>query len=283
MPPGGQRTIGRHVVISLCAACTGCILRCAAPRLAGQLCLGAACTGCICPAYCRKQHLFSFASALPARGASDITTESARDVVFASALPARGASDHHSPGSIRDPLCLGAACTGCIGESRDQHGLSGSLPRRCLHGVHPPRWKPTTEPRCFASALPARGASLRADHCGREVRSLPRRCLHGVHPTTSRRLPTSGTLPRRCLHGVHRQKPTNCGTPFCSIRRESVDSFSEINSKDSCADYFPALFCCQGDLHHHYRQPRTDNRPVLRCEQHRLFLFILSSHYRRLL
>lgn len=90
-------------------------------------------------------------------------------------------------------------------------------------------------------------------------------------------------LPRRCLHGVHRQKPTNCGTPFCSIRRESVDSFSEINNKDSCADYFPALFCCQGDLHHHYRQPRTDNRPVLRCEQHRLFLFILSSHYRRLL
>ena len=55
-------------------------------------------------------------------------------------------------------------------------------------------------------------------------------------------------LPRRCLHGVHRQKPTNCGTPFCSIRRESVDSFSEINNKDSCADYFPALFCCQGDL-----------------------------------
>ena len=87
----------------------------------------------------------------------------------------------------------------------------------------------------------------------------------------------------RCLHGVHRQKPTNCGTPFCSIRRESVDSFSEINNKDSCADYFPALFCCQGDLHHHYRQPRTDNRPVLRCEQHRLFLFILSLHYRRLL
>ena len=96
-------------------------------------------------------------------------------------------------------------------------------------------------------------------------------------PTKSR------ALPRRCLHEVHRQKPTNCGTPFCSIRRESVDSFSEINNKDSCADYFPALFCCQGDLHHHYRQPRTDNRPVLRCEQHRLFLFILSLHYRRLL
>lgn len=113
----------------------------------------------------------------------------------------------------------------------------------------------------FRCALPARGASTR-------------RCLLAF---------TMPSLPRRCLHGVHRQKPTNCGTPFCSIRRESVDSFSEINSKDSCADYFPALFCCQGDLHHHYRQPRTDNRPVLRCEQHRLFLFILSSHYRRLL
>ena len=150
MPPGGQRTIGRHVVILLCAACTGCIL-------------------------CRDYR------------------------------------------------------------------------RRCT-------WH-------FASALPARGASIRGD------------------AAAGGRTP----LPRRCLHGVHRQKPTNCGTPFCSIRRESVDSFSEINNTDSCADYFPALFCCQGDLHHHYRQPRTGNRPVLRCEQHRLFLFILSSHYRRLL
>lgn len=112
---------------------------------------------------------------------------------------------------------------------------------------------------------------------------LPRRCPHGVHRRQWLPARCAATLPRRCLHGVHRQKPTNCGTPFCSIRRESVDSFSEINNKDSCADYFPALFCCQGDLHHHYRQPRTGNRPVLRCEQHRLFLFILSSHYRRLL
>ena len=103
---------------------------------------------------------------------------------------------------------------------------------------------------------------------------LPRRCLHGVHHVPDGQPTSLGALPRRCLHGVHRQKPTNCGTPFCSIRRESVDSFSEINNKDSCADYFPALFCCQGDLHHHYRQPRTGNRPVLRCEQHRLFLFI---------
>lgn len=122
------------------------------------------------------------------------------------------------------------------------------------------------------------GCKWRADNG-----SLPRRCLHEVHLERSRNNAGMLTLPRRCLHGVHRQKPTNCGTPFCNIRRESVDSFSEINNKDSCADYFPALFCCQGDLHHHYRQPRTGNRPVLRCEQHRLFLFILSSHYRRLL
>ena len=134
----------------------------------------------------------------------------------------------------------------------------------------------------FASALPARGAS-RSLVCCTSYQPLPRRCLHGVHLMANLTLMLARTLPRRCLHGVHRQKPTNCGTPFCSIRRESVDSFSEINNKDSCADYFPALFCCQGDLHHHYRQPRTDNRPVLRCEQHRLFLFILSSHYRRLL
>ena len=137
---------------------------------------------------------------------------------------------------------------------------SHTLPRRCLHGVHRLIFCSLLSQRGFASALPARGASL-ASPC----------------------IILCFALPRRCLHGVHRQKPTNCGTPFCSIRRESVDSFSEINNKDSCADYFPALFCCQGDLHHHYRQPRTDNRPVLWCEQHRLFLFILSSHYRRLL
>ena len=135
----------------------------------------------------------------------------------------------------------------------------------------------------FASALPARGAS----RCvGRVLLDgylcLGAACTGCIFSATTEYFPVS-PLPRRCLHGVHRQKPTNCGTPFCSIRRESVDSFSEINNKDSCADYFPALFCCQGDLHHHYRQPRTDNRPVLRCEQHRLFLFILSSHYRRLL
>ena len=145
--------------------------------------------------------------------------------------------------------------------SKDHRAARCYFALRCLHGVHRTLIASPLPRSSFASALPARGASgcLQTD---------------GASPIP---------LPRRCLHGVHRQKPTNCGTPFCSIRRESVDSFSEINNKDSCADYFPALFCCQGDLHHHYRQPRTDNRPVLRCEQHRLFLFILSLHYRRLL
>ena len=216
-PSGGQRTIGRHVVISLCAACTGCIL----------------CAFSICP--------------------------------------------HHT-----------------------------TLPRRCLHGVHRVQHPGRHMAAAFASALPARGASEPRRWRIVCTGPLPRRCLHGVHlrdmlsTADGGRLclgaactgcirqmlprPRSGSsLPRRCLHGVLRQKPTNCGTPSCSIRRESVDSFSEINIKDSCADYFPALFCCQDDLHRHYRQPRTGNRPVLRCEQHRLFLFILSSHYRRLL
>ena len=205
-------------------------------------------------------------------------------LLFRCALPARGASLLPLPAAHGGCLCLGAACTGCIQCLPICRCSSIALPRRCLHGVHR-RCRRLSPWRC----------------------PLPRRCLHGVHLFHRQRqivlkqqlclgaactgciqhycsTPAyTGSLPRRCLHGVHRQKPTNCGTPFCSIRRESVDSFSEINNKDSCADYFPALFCCQGDLHHHYRQPRTDNRPVLRCEQHRLFLFILSSHYRRLL
>ena len=216
MPPGGQRTIGRHVVISLCAACTGCITRALQVRRSAS----SLPRRCLHGVHLVQFHLHvkrcHFASALPARGAS-----AAQVLVIGDMC-----------------LCLGAACTGCITAAKRLKKTPKPLPRRCLHGVH----------------------LLHAIHAGAEA-----------------------PLPRRCLHGVHRQKPTNCGTPFCSIRRESVDSFSEINSKDSCADYFPALFCCQGDLHHHYRQPRTDNRPVLRCEQHRLFLFILSSHYRRLL
>ena len=56
---------------------------------------------------------------------------------FASALPARGASGRGRGRFNQQPLCLGAACTGCIRPIR---------PRDCIS--------------CdFASALPARGAS----------------------------------------------------------------------------------------------------------------------------
>ena len=202
-----------------------------------------------------------FASALPARGASSPRCRLTHGICFASALPARGASENIPYSKFTVKLCLGAACTGCI-EALERLAVAQKV---------------------FASALPARGASIGPTSTLATPCALPRRCLHGVHRGALAAVPWRDTLPRRCLHGVHRQKPTNCGTPSCSIRRESVDSFSEINIKDSCADYFPALFCCQDDLHHHYRQPRTGNRPVLRCEQHRLFLFILSSHYRRLL
>ena len=88
MPPGGQRTIGRHVVISLCAACTGCIL-----------------------------------------DASALVTQA---TLFASALPARGASDPLMGVLCTQDLCLGAACTGCItGERLTQYEVNLCLGAAC--------------------------------------------------------------------------------------------------------------------------------------------------------
>ena len=196
-------------------------------------------------------------------------------LLFRCALPARGASRLDLPPDTSWRALPRRCLHGVHPKRLRQLPRRVPLPRRCLHGVHHARV--TSAPFClfFASALP-KAFTVALPFAS----ALPARGASGISARAAGR---PDTLPRRCLHGVHRQKPTNCGTPFCSIRRESVDSFSEINNKDSCADYFPALFCCQGDLHHHYRQPRTDNRPVLRCEQHRLFLFILSSHYRRLL
>ena len=110
-----------------------------------NLCLGAACTGCI----------------------TDQALQVIEEIHFASALPARGASARKIKAGKALTLCLGAACTGCIVRDVPDFFHPDALPRRCLHGVHPPRWKPGTTPRCFASALPARGASfaprLRAD------------------------------------------------------------------------------------------------------------------------
>ena len=54
---------------------------------------------------------------------------------------------------------------------------------------------------------------------------------------------------------------------------EQVDSFSE-----TCADYFPCLFCCQSALWRHLRQPRSGNRPVERCEALRDSVLAGCSH-----
>ena len=92
--------------------------------------------------------LLDFASALPARGASpavdgfsfcgpslprrclhgvhrSMEARFSAAGVFASALPARGASGFQAGMVALNLLCLGAACTGCIGKSRqiEYYGL----------------------------------------------------------------------------------------------------------------------------------------------------------------
>ena len=78
-----------------------------------------------------------FCFALPARGASGNECASDKRIDFASALPARGASGEVPLYYWERNLCLGAACTGCIGVYYDT-----AIPVNI-----------------FASALPARGAS----------------------------------------------------------------------------------------------------------------------------
>ena len=145
-----------------------------------------------------------FRCALPARGASSAVPRHALQGSFASALPARGASlraDH------------------CGREVR-------SLPRRCLHGVHPQRISAV-----YGEALLCLGAActgcidlrdhffIRCDLClgaactgcippMEQIRlavgmPLPRRCLHGVHHNKGALFQRALSLPRRCLHGVH--------------------------------------------------------------------------------
>ena len=182
MPPGGQRTIGRHVVILLCAACTGVHQRTPQADLQTEhfasalpargasngfsesivmlsLCLGAACTGCIHSLWgCTR--IRNFASALPARGASSVPALATSDFLLCLGAACTGCiAGWAVAGSGTSELCLGAACTGCILCIRAQIFLRNALPRRCLHGVHPSR-------------------CLRRSVCRS---TLPRRCLHGVH------------------------------------------------------------------------------------------------------
>ena len=121
-PRGG----GEAGNLCLGAACTGCIFTRRRERMfAAYLCLGAACTGCILPSPRPSPLPCSFASALPARGASRMVSPPFR---FPGALPRRCLHGVHpvavSIVIVHCPLCLGAACTGCI-QPRDQHGLSG--------------------------------------------------------------------------------------------------------------------------------------------------------------
>ena len=173
------------------------------------LCLGAACTECIYRWFMASQASDNFASALPARSASIVcligeivrkrlclgaactecimmpSADIFRLLVFASALPARSASRPAPPPAPWTP----------------------SLPRRCLHGVHralcdlrADRQRLCLGAACtecilasarlkesspvFASALPARSASLTGTGTPSGTGPLPRRCLHGVHQKT---------------------------------------------------------------------------------------------------
>ena len=126
-------------------------------------------------------------------------------VSFASALPARGASQMACIRVRSNHLCLGAACTGCITGKPCLCLLPWTLPRRCLHGVHL-RWyrRGRTAPTlCLGAACTGCIPSVSSGQF--EQVSLPRRCLHGVHPCRTLAITWIAPLPRRCLHGVHHQ------------------------------------------------------------------------------
>ena len=172
-------------------------------------------------------------------------------------LPRRCPHGVHPPlitsRTAQQGLCHGAVRTECIPHicvfaRKGQDLCHGAVRTECI----PSARARASAQRSFATALSARSASP---------------CITTTYSLQS-------ALPRRCPHGVHLQKQTNF---VCIMRRELVDSFSGT-AKSSCADYFPILFCCQSDLYHHDRQPRTGNRPVLLCEQHSHFLCIRPSH-----
>ena len=104
-----------------------------------RLCLGAACTECIkvIPFLFRK--LAAFASALPARSASIIQSPRSK---LNNTLPRRCLHGVHLFISLQIQQSLTA------------------LPRRCLHGVHRCTWCSARGRGIFASALPARSASV---------------------------------------------------------------------------------------------------------------------------
>ena len=91
--------------------------------------------------------------------------------------------------------------------------------------------------------------------------ALPQRtnadCIYLCDAKQKRQYPLPQRTNADCIGNIAQK----CDILFCRLRCESVDSFSGI-TKDACADYFPVLFYCQGNQRCHYRQSRTDNRPV---------------------
>ena len=148
--------------------------------------------------------VITFASALPARGASCHADARQRWVCFASALPARGASLANIYNAfIKQCFASALPARGASTSGAIWIISSAPLPRRCLHGVHPGKSTWAHMPRFFASALPARGASPHFPYnpdCF--ILCLGAACTGCILP----RLPVSplkSALPRRCLHGVH--------------------------------------------------------------------------------
>ena len=78
------------------------------------------------------------------------------------------------------------------------------MPRRCLHGVHPVSHAEYSKALDFASALPARGASVDGRLCKAQQQLCLGAACTGCIASARLCLVTSATLPRRCLHGVHR-------------------------------------------------------------------------------
>ena len=78
-----------------------------------------------------------------------------------------------------------------------------SLPRRCLHGVHLIIIVRAVYAILFASALPARGASVnRVINMDCQDLCLGAACTGCIRHGGSLQQ-SHGALPRRCLHGVH--------------------------------------------------------------------------------
>ena len=147
---------------------------------------------------------YPFASALPAQGASSKCGGMLPHKGFASALPAQGASRH----TARPIIVLNTLPRRCLHRvhPNSASGLSAArpLPRRCLHRVHHRALIEAAVKEIFASALPAQGASVHLHPSSPPYHFASALPAQGAsrHARGNRR---TCSLPRRCLHRVHRK------------------------------------------------------------------------------